>query len=320
MPLSVHHDTRPAVAVATCPEARGVDEDASLLLAALAAAGVDPSQQDWADPEVSWADFDLVVIRSTWDYAPRRDEFVAWARRVGAVTRLANPAPVIEWNTDKHYLADLAADRIDVVPTTFVEPGEHSGVDDVAARIAAAVPGDTGFVVKPAVSAGSKDTFRHPAPHSDPATIHRAAAQTLAILDSGRSVMLQPYLDTVDDVGETGLVFFGGAFSHAFRKGPMLHVGADAVDGLYAPEEIEPREPTEEQLAVASQTIDVTRRRCGTDLLYARVDLLDDADGRPVVLELELTEPSFFLTTDPGAASSAAAAIVAAATTAAAGR
>ena len=132
--------------------------------------------------------------------------------------------------------------------------------------------------------------------------------------------MLQPYLDTVDDVGETGLVFFGGAFSHAFRKGPMLHVGADAVDGLYAPEEIEPREPTEEQLAVASQTIDVTRRRCGTDLLYARVDLLDDADGRPVVLELELTEPSFFLTTDPGAASSAAAAIVAAATTAAAGR
>lgn len=303
----------PSIAIATCPEARGLDEDAPLLLTALAAAGADATEQDWADPDVDWADFDLVVIRSTWDYATRRDEFVAWAERVGAVTCLANPARVVAWNTDKHYLGDLAAGGIAIVPTTFLEPGRYSGIDEVADRIAADVNEGVGFVVKPAVSAGSRDTFRHAAPASDPATIERAAVQALEILDSGRSVMLQPYLDTVDEAGETGLVFFMDAFSHAFRKGPILRIGADAVDGLYAPEEIEPREPTRAQLELAGRTIAVARRRTGSKLLYARVDLLTDPDGRPVVLELELTEPSFFLSARRGAAAHAAASIVVAA-------
>lgn len=301
-----------SVALVTCPDARHLDEDAPLLLDALVAAGVEPTDPDWADPTVDWAGFDLVVVRSTWDYAPRRDEFVEWAARVDAVTRLANPAPAIAWNTDKHYLLDLADDGVPVVPTTFVERDEHLDVAGAAERIVDAVAGDAGFVVKPAVSAGSKDTFRHAAPTTDPAAPERAAGQILDIVASGRAAMVQPYMDAVDDDGETGLVYFAGSFSHAFRKSPMLRVGNSAVDGLYAPEHIEPRDATDDQLAVASLAVDAARRRTRSELLYARVDLLADADGRPVLLELELTEPSFFLSTDPGAAARVAAAIAAA--------
>ncbi len=306
----------PTIAIATCPEARPVDEDAPLLLAALAARGATASEQDWTDRDVQWGGFDLVVVRSTWDYASRRDEFVAWSRRVGAVTRLANPAPVITWNTDKHYLLDLASDGVPTVPTSFLDPTPDAERAGAAAWVAATAAPDTGFVVKPAVSAGARDTFRHAAPDIDPSSIDRAAEHAIAILRSGRSAMLQPYLDTVDDEGETGLVFFAGRFSHAFRKGALLRVDAGTVDGLFAPEDITPREPTDEQLVVAAGALDAARRRTGSELLYARVDLLVEPTGRSVVLELELTEPSFFLHTDADAAGRAAAAIVTAATSA----
>src|SRR3954467_10634342 len=142
----------PHVLLASCAQARGLDDDEPLLLGALADAGATAAAADWADPTVDWAAADAVVVRSTWDYAPRREEFLAWARRVEAATPLHNPAAVLAWNTDKRYLAELAGEGLPVVPT-----GGVAGPDELPV----ALDGDGGdVVVKPVVSAGARDTAR----------------------------------------------------------------------------------------------------------------------------------------------------------------
>jgi hypothetical protein len=117
--------SRPRVLLATCAEIPDGDEDERVGIAALRAAGVDAVPSVWDDPSVDWSAADLVVVRSTWDYARRHDEFLQWA---GSVPQLANPAPMLEWNSDKTYLRTLAEAGLPVVPTTWYVPG-----DDVAA-------------------------------------------------------------------------------------------------------------------------------------------------------------------------------------------
>ena len=236
----------------------------------------------WDDPGIDWAAFDLVVIRSTWDYTDRRDTFVSWVEGLG--DRVLNPADVVRWNTDKRYLADLDAAGVPVVPTTFLEPGSPL------------VLGDGPLVVKPAVSAGSRDTASHAAGDAG----RRAAAAHVARLhEQGRVAMIQPYLDEVDEAGETALLYCEGSYSHAIRKGPMLLAGEASVDGLFAPEDISRREPRAVEREVADAVMAEVARRFGEPPLYGRVDLIGE---RPVVLELELTEPSLFFAYDEGAA------------------
>ncbi len=285
----------PDVLIASCAAAAGKDEDEPLLLAALAARGVSAAPADWADDGVDWGTAAAVVVRSTWDYAPRRGEFLAWARRVEDVTLLLNPAGVLAWNTDKRYLRELADAGVPVVPTTWVE-----GPDDAAAALDP-WPGDV--VVKPVVSAGARDTARF-----TPAERDAARAAAVQILDSGRAVMVQPYLDRLDAEGETGLVYVDGAFDHAFGKGALLAGGA-LGEGLYAEEEITARTATPDQRGVGDRVLAWVAERTGERPLYCRVDLVPGDDGAPQVIEVELTEPSLFLTTDDGAADRFAAAI-----------
>ncbi len=293
-----------SIALATAAEAWEVDEDAPLLVAALEELDVDVRPAVWTDPEVDWSDVDLVVIRSTWDYTSRHDEFLAWIERVERTTSVANPSAVVAWNTDKHYLADLATAGIRTVPTTFLDSSDGFDVPGAAARILAAVPPGSDLVVKPTISAGSKDTARY-----RPEQMDDAVAHAIGLLDDGRDVMVQPYLDSVDDVGETGMVLIDGQLSHAFRKGALLRGGAADVDGLFAVEQIDAATATTDEVDLATEVLDVATRRLGTGpLLYARVDVLRGADGRPMLLELELTEPSFFLHTSPSAAATVAAA------------
>ena len=287
----------PEVVIASCAAAAGRDEDEPLLRAALTDAGIGSAVADWADPQVDWSRADAVVVRSTWDYAARRDEFLAWARRVEDGALLLNPADVLAWNTDKRYLAGLADAGVPVVPTAWADDG---------AQLAAALerwPGDV--VVKPTVSAGARDTARFGADAR-----REAAALGAAVLASGRAVMVQPYLDRLDADGETGLVYLDGVLSHAFRKGALL-AGAALGPGLYAEEEITPRAATAAQRAVGDAVLAAAEERLRRVPLYARVDLVPGADGEPVLLELELTEPSLFLTTDPAAAGRVAAALAA---------
>ena len=181
------------------------------------------------------------MVRSTWDYQDRHAEFLDWARRVAAVTTLANSAEVLAWNTDKTYLRTLQQAGLPVVPTDWLDPGDAFVVPEVGE-----------YVVKPAVSAGSRDTNRYRAGDHD----ELAVAHATALLAAGRTVMVQPYLAKVDTHGETAMFFFGGVFSHAVRKGPLLTPAMELVSGAYKPETIEPRDPSEAEREAAEQVLD----------------------------------------------------------------
>lgn len=282
----------PRVALATAGALPQLDaEDGPPLLAALHHRGLFAEPAVWDDPGVDWTAYDLVVIRSTWDYAARRDAFVAWAESVAAGSRLANPAAVVRWNTDKRYLRELAVAGLPVVPTTWLEP-----------RDPVVLPTSGEYVVKPAVSAGAKDTARYAG--SDPVATEHVARLHAA----GRTVMVQPYLGAVDTAGETSLIFIGGAFSHAIRKGPLLQLGRPLPAGLYAEENIRARTPERAERKLAAAVLDAVPGG-RVQLLYARVDVVPGADGVPLLLELEVTEPSLFLDRAPSAADRLAAAI-----------
>jgi O-ureido-D-serine cyclo-ligase len=294
------------IALATAAAARHLDEDLAPLEAALRAVGAMPSIVEWDDAAVDWSAFDLVVLRSTWDYSLRLPEFLRWVDRISPLTTLVNPREVVRWNTDKHYLSQLANAGVPVVPSTFVEPGDddaNGALDAFLARI----DGDE-FVVKPSVGAGSRDAQRYVRAERDAALAHAKR-----LLGEDRSVLLQPYLANVDAHGETALIFFAGAFSHAIRKGPLLKRGEGPTRALFATEHITPRTPSADELAVAERTL--AAMPFGP-LLYARVDLIHDDDGAPRVLELELTEPSLFFEHAEGSADRFARAILARARTA----
>jgi O-ureido-D-serine cyclo-ligase len=289
------------IALVTAREALALDEDMPPLVLALRTAGASVETPCWDDPAVDWGGFDKAVLRSTWDYVDRIEEFLDWTERCSEQTRLLNPPAVVRWNTDKHYLIELAHNAVAVVPTRFVEPGADPRIEldrFLAGGQGAFTVGNCGefgqFVVKPAIGAGSRDAARY-----QRAEIDKAVAHAGRLLAAGRSAMLQPYLDRVDESGETALVYIGGRYSHAFRKGPLLRLGDDLVSGLFAPEHITPREPDAAERRVAAAAY---ASIAGASPLYARIDLIRDGRGEPVVLELELTEPSLNVVHAPDAA------------------
>jgi O-ureido-D-serine cyclo-ligase len=289
------------IALVTARPAADLDPDMPLLLAAFESVGVAAEAPCWDDGQVDWSRYDAALLRSTWDYAERIEEFLGWCERCAARTRLLNPPAVVRWNTDKHYLRDLARAGVPVVPTRFVEPGEE-GRRSIERFLAggpeATTVGDPAdfaeFVVKPAIGAGSRDALRCSRTEAARATLH-----VQRLLEAGRSVMLQPYLDAVDEHGETAVLYLAGRFSHAARKGPLLRPGAALVEGLFAPEDIRPRVPTAAEFEVAAAAYAAIPFEAPA---YARIDLIRDRRGAPRVLELELTEPSLFLEHAPGAA------------------
>ncbi|WP_018811205.1 ATP-grasp domain-containing protein [Salinispora pacifica] len=273
----------PRVAIVTCAALPDLETDDRLVHAPLAARGITAEAVIWDDPAVDWAGYDLVVLRSPWDYTARRDAFVAWAATVPA---LANPADIVRWNTDKRYLEQLSAAGVAVVPTSWIEPGQQWSL-----------PAERGqFVIKPSVSADSQDTGRYDL--ADPEHRELAQAHVRRIGAAGRVTMVQPYLSAVDTDGETALLFLAGPdglrFSHAIRKGAML-TGPDlGPEEPRKTERITPRAASPEQVAVAEKIL--AEVPGGPErLLYARVDLIPGEGDVPLLVELELTEPSLFL-------------------------
>lgn len=303
------------IALATCAALPDLDEDNRPLLDALRARGVEARAAVWDDPGVDWSAFDLVVLRTVWDYAQRRADFLAWTDHVAQVTRLANQHPVVRWNSDKHYLKELAEAGVDVVPTQWLEPERRLNAHAVHTRFPAL--GD--FVVKPAISAGSLDTGRYTAINARSRGL--AIRHARRLLDDGRTVMVQRYLRSVDTVGERAHVFLGGRYSHSVLKGAMLDGPDVAAEGLYRPETMSHVEVTAAEIATAVEVIDAARRLLtgsadGVEVapepfLYARVDLVSSDEDIPVLMELELVEPSLFLSMSDGAVDRLADAIVA---------
>jgi glutathione synthase/RimK-type ligase-like ATP-grasp enzyme len=284
------------LALVTAIAATGHDDDLAPLLDACASAGLYARAVAWDDPTVSWGGFDAALLRSPWDYTERLSEFLAWCDRLGQQAALLNPAHVVRWNTDKHYLSDLATIGIPAVATTFVEP-DAEPLQALQAFLATDQASE--FVVKPTVSAGARDTQRYSRSQE-----FAASNQVARLLDQGRSVMLQPYLPTVDSVGETALIYFDGRFSHAVGKGALLQKDAAATATPFAAGDISSRKADPEELAVGEQTLAAASRLLQLDrpLSYARVDLIRGDDGHPRLLELELTEPSLFFAQAPGSA------------------
>ncbi len=266
------------VAFATCsafPE--GVDDErpAARLL------GADTCL--WDDPGVDWQAYDRVVIRSTWDYTKRLEQFLAWCRRIGA-ERLRNPPALVAFNVDKRYLAELSCAT---VPTRFVAPGEQ--LPQLHGEV----------VVKPNVSAGARDTGRF-----SPAS-HDSARELIGrILASGRTALVQPYLRSVDRGGETALVFIGGELSHVLRKRQILAAdevapvlgeeGLGVAVAMLREDLVVPGSCDEPQRALAEALLEEIAQRFGPPL-YARVDLVAGDDGAPLLLELEAVEPRLYL-------------------------
>lgn len=300
---------RPKIALATCAELPGLDAEDAPLIAALAELGVDASAQVWDDPAVLWSTYDLIVLRSVWDYSHRRDEFLTWARNH---PNLRNPANVVAWNSDKHYLAELERDGQPVVETTWLEPSSGFEKRDLHNRF----PAREDFVIKPAVSAGSLDTGRYTATNAESRRL--AILHAYRLLQAGRSVMVQRYMPEVDQYGESALIFLHGEFSHAVHKGPML-VGADEGDddAMYRPEVMSPWEASELEIVTAKEALAFARERIpgrsskSRPLTYARVDLVRREGRRPVLMEMELVEPSLFASLSDGALTRVAEAIVA---------
>jgi glutathione synthase/RimK-type ligase-like ATP-grasp enzyme len=272
----------PRVALVSSERGLRVDPDLPIAAPALRAAGVAVDLVRWDDPAADWSTYDLAVVRSCWDYAWRREEFLAWA---SSVPRLRNDLAVLRWNTDKTHLRDLAAAGLPVVPTVW-DPTDAGDLPDAAE-----------WVVKPSISAGSRDTARWG--DRDAALAHAADLRA-----AGRTAMVQPYLPSVDRAGETALLYLGGRFSHAVRKGALLAPGEGVRQDRDSRGDLRRVEATPAQREVAQAVFDgVPALVPGSAVpLYARIDLVADAAGRPVVLELELTEPSLFLPQAPAAA------------------
>ena len=273
-----------SIALVTARVARAQDTDLTLLAAALEGQGASASIVDWDDVEVDWSKFKMAVLRSAWDYSARLGEFLDWLERAALATRLVNPPEVIRWSLDKHYLAELQRAGVPTVPTAFVEPGVE----------AAAVVGNflrqhpaAEFVVKPAVGSGARDAQRLPR-----SAISELSVQVSRLLAARRSVLLQPYLERVDVRGETALIYIQGQFSHAIGKTAVLHRGHAPTQELFAPEQIAARAARTDELALGAQLF---RLLPFATPLYARLDLLRDANGASCVLELELAEPSLYL-------------------------
>lgn len=288
------------VALVTCSVLPDGWSDDHALALALDKAGASAEFSVWDDAAVEWDQYDLVVLRSPWDYTGRREEFLEWVDSVGPLLR--NSPGLVRWNSDKRYLADLEEAGVPTVPTQFIAPcGEP-----------AELRGEV--VVKPSVSAGARDTGRF-----GPAS-HDAALELIGRIHAdGCTAMVQPYLESVDDRGETAILVFSGAVSHVLRKSavlgadevaPMRTEGIAAAEAMFREDLVVAGEATAAEHDLAERVLAEVSERFGATPLYARVDALAGADDEPVLLELEAVEPALYLATSDGAAKRFAGAIL----------
>jgi len=287
------------IALVSGAEAREFDTDLPYLSRALGDRGIITEVVDWDNASVDWSRYSMAIVRSPWDYHRRYPEFLAWLDAVSVATTLQNSADIIRWNTNKEYLAELIEAKIGVIPTTFVRSAE----DLVTITNEGMLERD--IVVKPTISAGSNNTERH---EESPV---KAAAHLGFLLDAGFVAIVQPYQRFIDERGETGLVYFNGQLSHSFRKGAILATGENIKNGLFAVEEITPRTVSAQERELGEAVMTFVKQKWGEYPLYARVDVVRGSAGVPVVMELELAEPSFFLQVDHEAPSRFASAVLA---------
>ncbi|KTE06144.1 ATP-grasp domain-containing protein [Sphingopyxis sp. H115] len=248
--------------------------------AALAAAGLIVEQRVWTDPG-DLVGYDLVLPLFAWGY--QRD-VAAWYALLDRLESeglpVVNPVPVLRWNSDKAYLAELGGKGVAVVPTV-----EVAALDDARLAEAMAELGVDEVVIKPAISGGADGT-------------HRIARGAPVPADAiGQRRLVQPLMPGILTDGEFSLFFFAGRFSHAIVKRP-------ALGDFRVQEQFGGRETLWNASGAAQALAAAALAAAPAPPVYARVDMVGDASGRLHIMELELIEPSLFLhhAPDKGAA------------------
>ncbi len=251
------------------------------LQAALEGDGVSVLATAWTDhveTAEGLAGLALVLPIIAWgyhrDYDRWRQATRTWAE---AGIRIANPATVLSWNSDKSYLARLAERGVPLAPTLWVENVSIAEVEAAFDRL-----GADQLVVKPTISAGAWKTLK----------LERDEAISAADLPTGPA-MIQPYLATIETEGETSLLFFGGRFSHAVNKTPVD--GEFRIQVQFGGQYQTLETPPEAAMALAQSVL----AAIDEPLLYARIDMARDSEGQWLLMEAELIEPDFYLNNDP---------------------
>ena len=289
--------TRPRVALVTSAALPLLYEDEQQLPARLAGAGIDAEPAVWSAADVAWSRYDAVILRSPWDYFQRIDEFAAWLDRIERDgIRLYNPVPLVRWNFDKRYLAELQTRGVRIVPTRFFDRGARVDLPSLLR--------DNGWgeaIVKPAVSGGAYRTHRFAA--ADAPRVQRELDEILRTTGA----LVQPFLDEIVRDGEWSLLFFGGVFSHAVVKMPAA--GDFRVQGQFGGKH-RPAEPSPSLLRAAATIV----AKLPTPTLYARIDGLVRG-GELELMEVEVIEPYLFCPGSTGAMDRYVAAVAAVFTT-----
>ncbi len=234
---------------------------------------------NWQDQNVKWKEFDAAVIRSTWNYVPVRDEFVAWSKKVELETKLFNSSKIVEWNTDKKYLLELQNLDMPIIPTKFCQKYEDSEEDlNWAFSQAEAV------AIKPSIGAGARLAGRA-------TNMEEAQNFIKKIFENNRTAMIQPYVESVDSEGEKAIIVIDGKLSHVARKVPALTKGGHG-DGAGLVE-------IDQDLFNIYEVVK-TKLNIWDELLYARIDVVKYRNSY-ALMELELTEPWLFMKYRPEA-------------------
>lgn len=260
-----------------------IKED-QLVLDAISKRGLSGKKVAWSDDSFDWTQTKMALFRTTWDYAEKFTAFSDWLMEVSMKSRLINDYETVVWNLDKHYLQDLKDKGVNVVETYFIEPGDTRTLKELHETL-----GWTDTVLKPAISAAAKDTFK-----LNPDTISDHE-ERYAYLIKDETMMLQPFQEDVLKRGELSLMVIGGAYTHAVLK--VAKPGDFRVQDDFGGT-VEDYTPSQAEIDLALAAV----QACDTLPLYARVDIVTDNNGTPAVSELELVEPEMWFRNNEEAA------------------
>ncbi len=266
-----------------------LDED-RLIQDALQRRGFHVDRRAWTDPEVNWAEQDVLIFRSTWDYFHRFDAFRDWLTSIPSSVTCVNPLELIWWNLDKHYLLDLDAAGVSIVPSFFKCPDKTGDANNLPhLEDWCRETGGEEWVLKPAISGAGRHTYRF---RKEDIPDLEAAFHDLI---SKECMLLQPFQNRVLTEGEVSVMVVNGEITHAVRK--IAKSGdfrvQDDFGGMVAD-----HIASEEERDLAKRAMAV----CRPPALYGRVDIMTTNSGKKAVSELELIEPEMWYRKQPLAA------------------
>lgn len=268
------------LAIASCADLPDWEQDDQLFINALKEKNIQYEVVAW-DANIDWSQFDACLIRTTWDYQERFSEFTQWVKNVSTQTKLFNSAEVLLWNSHKRYLKELEDSGIEIAPSEWLMQGGNYSVESLMKKR----EWTKGFI-KPLIGANARECCRFDLTDEG----IKKAQEHVDRLTPKEDLVLQPYLESVEEFGETSGIFFDHEFSHGTRKVPVK--GDYRVQDDYGAKDY-PYELNEQEKAVAEKALAWVEQKYGR-LLYARIDFLHDSDGNAFLNEMELIEPSLF--------------------------